>query len=466
MVECLCAKKSYRTALRRRYDRFHFGYSLAASLTAYCSNYRNLVTNMKTLGKLVVAGIWFAAPFCPGILAQAPPGQPQLAASTAPLLSPDQLQNLVGRIALYPDDLLGLMLPAATTPLDMVKGQRFLEKYKQDKTLKPDPSLPQPVLSLLAYPEVVNLMCDDLDWTESLGHAVMAQQPDVLQAIQVFRRKAQDAGNLKTDDKQVVVEDQDAVKIVPAKQEVVYVPQYQPSSAVVQQAVPAVSYSATAYPNYYVPGAAAAAATTGYVAGVATAYGLNWGAGAVYSAPYASQTAYNQQQRQNYASQSQQSWQNYSSSAQTQRQNSASQNQSARQQTATTNQAQRQQSAGGAQSQAAGNQAQRQQSFSGAQSQAGANQSQRQAAAGAQQGQRQAPEGAQHWQGGGGAGRQGGQNAGARSASAGQFGGRASGGREGGALGGMSSGSRSQSFSKRGGQSMSGMSHGGGGRHR
>ena len=310
-----------------------------------------------TLPKLLVAAVCIAAPFPPAsMLAQAPPGQPQPAAPTAPLLSPDQLQNLVGRIALYPDDLLGLMLPAATTPLDIVKGQHFLEKYKQDKNLKPDPSLSQPVLNLLAYPEVVSFMNDDLDWTQALGEAVIAQQPDVLQAIQIFRRKAQDAGNLKTDDKQVVVDQPDAVKIVPAKQEVVYVPQYQPSAAVVQQAAPAVTYSSTAYPNYYVPGAAAAAATTGYVAGAATAYGLNWANGAVYSAPYASQSAYNQQQRQNYASQSQQSWQNYSSSAQTQRQNSASQNQSARQQTSTTNQAQRQQSASGAQSQAAANQ--------------------------------------------------------------------------------------------------------------
>ena len=323
-----------------------------------------------TVPKLLVAAVCIAAPFPPAsMLAQVPPGQPQLAAPTAPLLSPDQLQNLVGRIALYPDDLLGLMLPAATTPLDIVKGQHFLEKYKQDKNLKPDPSLSQPVLNLLAYPEVVSFMNDDLDWTQALGEAVIAQQPDVLQAIQIFRRKAQDAGNLKTDDKQVVVDQPDAVKIVPAKQEVVYVPQYQPSAAVVQQAAPAVTYSSTAYPNYYVPGAAAAAATTGYVAGAATAYGLNWANGAVYSAPYASQSAYNQQQRQNYASQSQQSWQNYSSSAQTQRQNSASQNQSARQQTSTTNQAQRQQSYSGAQSQSAANQTQRQQSSSRAQSQ-------------------------------------------------------------------------------------------------
>ena len=434
-----------------------------------CILFPNPTANMKTtLVRLVVATVCIAAAVLPGsMLAQAPPGQPQLAAPTAPLLSPDQLQNLVGRIALYPDDLLGLVLPASTTPLDIVKAQHFLEKYKQDKSLKPEPSLSQPVVSLLAYPEVVNLLNDDLDWTEALGQAVLAQQSDVLQAIQIFRRKAQDAGNLKTDDKQVVVEQQDAVTIIPAKPEVIYVPKYQPSTVVVQQSAPAVTYSSTAYPSYYYPGAAAAAATTGFIAGAATAYGLNWGTGVVYSAPYASQSYYNQQQRQNYASQSQQNWQNYSSSAQTQRQNAASQNQSARQQTTTTNQAQRQQSASGIQSQAGGNHAQRQQSLSGAQSQMGANQAQRQGAVGAQQGQRQAPEGAQHWQGGGGAGRQGGQSPGARPSSSGQFGGRQSGGgREGGALGGMSSGSRSQAFSQRGGQSMSSMSHGGGRRGR
>ena len=318
------------------------------------------------------------------MLAQAPPGQPQPAAPTAPLLSPDQLQNLVGRIALYPDDLLGLVLPAATTPLDIVKGQRFLEKYKQDKSLKPDPSLSQPVLSLLAYPEVVNFMDNDLDWTQALGEAVIAQQPDVLQAIQIFRRKAQDAGNLKTDDKQVVVDQQDAVKIVPPKPEVIYVPQYQPSAVVVQQPAPAVTYSSTAYPSYYVPGAAAAAATTGYVAGAATAYGLNWANGAVYSAPYASQSAYNQQQRQNYASQSQQSWQNYSQfSANPATKFSFSKSKRAAadiyyQSGATAAVRQwrpipgggksgtRQQSFSGAQSQSAGNQAQRQQSAGGA----------------------------------------------------------------------------------------------------
>jgi hypothetical protein len=71
-------------------------------------------------------------------------------------------------------------------------------------------------------------MANDLDWTEALGNAVMAQQLDVLQAIQAFRRQAQAAGNLKTDDKQTVVVKEDVVQIVPAQPEVIYVPQYEP----------------------------------------------------------------------------------------------------------------------------------------------------------------------------------------------------------------------------------------------
>ena len=200
---------------------------------------------------------------------------PQLPAAT--FLSPAQLQDLVGRIALYPDDLLALILPASTTPLDIVKAQRFLTKYSANKSLKPDPSISQPVMNLLTYPDVVNMMGDDLDWTEALGNALAFQQPEVLDAIQVFRRKAQAAGNLKSDDKQVVVVKQETVQIVPAKPEVIYVPQYQPATVIVAQPAPVVTYMPTAYPVYYNPVATvAAAATVGYIAGATTAYGLNW----------------------------------------------------------------------------------------------------------------------------------------------------------------------------------------------
>ena len=177
--------------------------------------------------------------------AQSPPGYPSPAAPSAPLLASAELQGLVGRVALYPDDLLALILPASTTPIDIVKAQRFLTKYAADKSLKPDPSLSQPVMNLLTYPDVINMMGDDLDWTESLGNAVTAQQQDVLDAIQLFRRKAQAAGNLQSDDKQTVVVKQETVQIVPAKPEVIYVPVYQPATVVVAQPAPVVTYVPT-----------------------------------------------------------------------------------------------------------------------------------------------------------------------------------------------------------------------------
>jgi uncharacterized membrane protein YgcG len=423
---------------------------------------------MKTpLPKLIIAAMCIAATIHPGsLLAQAPPGQPAPAAAPAgPMLSPEQMEQLVGRIALYPDDLLGLVLPASTVPLDVVKGQRFLAKYKTNKSLKPDASLSQPVLNLLIYPEVIDLMANDLDWTEALGQAVLAQQADVLQAIQIFRRKAEATGNLKTDDKQVVVTDQqEMIKIVPANPEVIYVPQYQPTTVVVQQSAPAVTYYPTAYPSYYHPGATAAAVTAGYWAGrgAAYAYGTNWYSGNYYNTPYANQSAYNQEQRQNYSQQNQQNRQNYSQENQQNRQNTASSNQSSRQQTSTTNQSQRQESRSNTQSQASANQSSRQ-------STASSNQSQRQStASGAQgQGQRQGAGGASQGarSGAGGAGAGGGGGRGGGGGGGGRFGGGGGGrgGGGGGAFGGASSGSRAGGFSQRGGQSMSGMRGGGGG---
>src|SRR5436190_8468889 len=170
---------------------------------------------MKTkLQRLIVAAICVAAPLQLSLHAQGVPGQ-AAPAPAAPLLSSEQLQELVGRVALYPDDLLALVLASSVTPLEIVKGQRFLTKYEKDKSLKPDPSIPEPVLNLMTYPEVIVLMTEDLDWTEALGNAVTAQQLDVLQAVQAFRRKAQAAGNLKTDAKQTVVVKEDVVQIVP-----------------------------------------------------------------------------------------------------------------------------------------------------------------------------------------------------------------------------------------------------------
>jgi len=212
------------------------------------------------------------------------PAFSQAMPDAAPAYTPEQLEKLVGPIALYPDDLLAITLPSATYPLDLVKAQRFLEKLKKDPKAQPDKSLPDSVLKLLNYPEVVKLMNDDLDWTEALGEAVDTDEAGVMNAVQSFRRKAQGAGNLKSNDKQVVVVEKETIVIQPANPEVIYVPQYQPSQVIVYSATPyAWGYYPTPYPSYYYPYPPGAALATGLIWGAAIggAWGMGWNNGQI-----------------------------------------------------------------------------------------------------------------------------------------------------------------------------------------
>ena len=81
------------------------------------------------------------------------------------------------------------------------------------------------------------MMSGDLDWTAALGEAVVADQGAVLEAVQAFRRKTQSAGNLKSDQKQTVVVEKEVIKIVPTDPQVIYVPQYNPTTVVVSGSV-------------------------------------------------------------------------------------------------------------------------------------------------------------------------------------------------------------------------------------
>lgn len=206
--------------------------------------------------------------FSASALAQAP------AAGGAPTpLSAEELTKLVGPIALYPDDLVAIILPAATSPLQIVQVDRYLEKRKSDPKLPIDDKWDDPVKSLANYPEVVKMMSNDLDWTSELGEAVVEDQKAVLEAVQIFRRQAKAAGSLKSDAKQVVKTEKEVIIIEPADPQVIYVPQYNPTTVVVQSAPPV--YYATPYPVYYYP----------YPPGAAVATGLVWGAaiGAAWS---------------------------------------------------------------------------------------------------------------------------------------------------------------------------------------
>ena len=168
---------------------------------------------------------------CLALLVTAPALSQAPAAAVGATSSPEaaQMDYLVGPIALYPDDLVAIILPASTNPLQLVQADRFLDKRKADPKLPIDDKWDDAVKSLLNYPDVVKMMSDDLDWTSALGEAVVADQGAVLDGVQSFRRRAQAAGNLKSDDKQVVKSEKEIIIIEPADPQVIYVPQYNPT---------------------------------------------------------------------------------------------------------------------------------------------------------------------------------------------------------------------------------------------
>ena len=193
-----------------------------------------------------------------------------------PLLTQAELQDLVGPIALYPDDLLAIVLPASTYPLQLVQAQRFLEDLEEDPSLKPDDTWDDSVIALLNYPEVVELLNEDLDWTWRLGEAVVAQQADVVGAVESFRDRAYAAGNLKSDARQTVARNDGTIEITPVEDDVIYVPYYEPERVVHYQSRPVYHYYPRAYPVYYYPYPVGYAFNSGFFWGVTTAFTVGW----------------------------------------------------------------------------------------------------------------------------------------------------------------------------------------------
>src|SRR6476660_2417188 len=190
------------------------------------------------------------------------------------LLSEGELDALVAPIALYPDALLAQVLMASTYPLEVVQAERWAKANKSLKGDKLKEAMSKQdwdgsVKAVVATPTVLSMMNGDLDWLEKLGNAVLAQQADVMDAIQRLRSKAQANGKLTTTKQQKVTATQEADKqvivIEPTSPESVYVPYYEPS-------VVYGSWPYDDYPPYYFPPA------PGYIVGGALATGIAWGA--------------------------------------------------------------------------------------------------------------------------------------------------------------------------------------------
>jgi len=155
----------------------------------------------------------------------------------APTLSPQQLDDLVAPIALYPDNLLSQVMVASTYPLEVVEAQQWLQQHKnltgkklmdEAQKQKWDPS----VQALVAFPDVLTRLNQDVRWTTDLGNAFLAQQGDVMQAVQRLRAKAQANGKLAPSPQENVTTQtqngQTAIQIQPTEPGQVYVPNYNP----------------------------------------------------------------------------------------------------------------------------------------------------------------------------------------------------------------------------------------------
>ena len=241
-----------------------------------------IVKRALTAGLFLV--LFLALPYAASAQTQSQPGsdqQPPAPQASAPaaapaqqLLSAGQLDALVAPIALYPDALLSEILMASTYPLEVIEADRWAQANKnlQGDALKAavgQQSWDDSVKSLVATPSVLDMMSDKLSWTQQLGDAVLAQQPDVMDAIQRLRAKAQANNKLVSNQQQTVsTQSQDGrqvIVIAPTNPDTLYVPYYDPS--VVYGAWPYPSY-----PPYYWP-------APGYIAAGVIATGLAFGAG-------------------------------------------------------------------------------------------------------------------------------------------------------------------------------------------
>ena len=213
----------------------------------------------------------------PVLAANAKHQQPE---TQAPRIPNDQLDSLVAPIALYPDPLLAQVLAASTYPLEIIQLQQFLAQHKdlKDQALVDavqkegwDPT----VQALAALPDVVKRLADDIKWTTDLGNAVLAQESDVMDAVQRMRAKAQEKGTLKSNEQMKVetkvVESKQVIVVEQADPKVVYVPSYDP---VVVYGAPAYPYPPIYYPppGYYAAGMAISF-------GIGVAMGAAWGGG-------------------------------------------------------------------------------------------------------------------------------------------------------------------------------------------
>src|SRR5437764_2328189 len=197
----------------------------------------------------------------------------------------EQLDSLVSPIALYPDPLLAQVLVASTYPLEIIQLQQWLGKNKtlKDKALVDavaKQSWDASIQALAALPDVANRLANDIQWTTDVGNAFLAQQSDVMDAVQRMRQKAKDRDTLKSTEQETVetklVEKKNVIVIEQSNPQVVYVPSYDP---VVVWGAPYYPYPPIYYPVGYYAAGMALSFGVGVMMGAFWSGGWGWGSG-------------------------------------------------------------------------------------------------------------------------------------------------------------------------------------------
>lgn len=184
---------------------------------------------------LLLAGGVYAADAVDGSKAAQPAASERSDKANKPLFKDEELDQMLAPIALYPDPLLAQVFIAATYPLELVQAARWQkanEKLTGEKLTAAlekqswDPS----VKAMVQIPSVLQMMSDKLEWTQKLGDAFLAQQPQVMASVQKLRKKALDAGNLKDSEQQKIISENSQttqiIRIEQSNPQTVYVPVY------------------------------------------------------------------------------------------------------------------------------------------------------------------------------------------------------------------------------------------------
>ena len=196
--------------------------------------------------------------------------------------SPEELEDLVAPIALYPDSLVAQILPASVYPLDVVEASRWAAKHNGLAPAALGDALEQQdwdpsVKALVYFPRVLKMLDENLDWTRDLGEAFVNQEQDVMDAVQRMRAKAMAAGSLQSSPKQRIIVEDRIIRILPSDPQVVYVPVYDPQTVFISR-------------PYYSPADMAAAEFISFSAGILVGtywhdYDCDWHHGYVWHRP-------------------------------------------------------------------------------------------------------------------------------------------------------------------------------------